>query len=592
MSLSDPFVPGSISTLEHARRAIEDLGRKFNALQAGHGVAGDAVDSFNGRTGAVVPVAGDYAPAFIGAVPITHLTDTDPHPQYQRELQKGLANGYAGLNILSHVPPEQLGSGLADNTTYLRGDGTWNVVVGGDGGGPAGPRVWYWDTPPSAPSLLDDEFNLPLAGWTSIGAAVPVTTVAGGKLDMSVPFTGAGFNLGGIEKALPPGNFSVITKLSELGTANYSIVGMHIRNVTTGKMLRFIMFRNSAAFTDTFIGVHRYDSLTVRTAVMAEVATAQLEFFLRISYDGTNISFDRSFDGVTWIRHYTEAIGVEFGASLPDRVGFSIDPYSGSTDGRLSAEFFRYYPLADQITGGLLSGGTIGAIIRTTWDPFIPDTVPHALTDEFDDPASLADWSQVYTGDAGVVCDIASTVSKGLYIEAPSVFARFRSLMKAIPAGDFTIHTAITNALLTPTSAVAAFHGIMIADGVTAGAGNQTMASIKKAQNGGLTMSRLTWGKYGDDATSAAEGTADWVNSTPIFLRVRRVSGAFFMAFSDDGQIWYETALALLGAMTPTHIGLALNNYAGGIARARFHYFRVYATGTQYKTGAVRNVMG
>jgi hypothetical protein len=43
----------------------------------------------------------------------------------EQTANKGTANGYAGLNSSIHVPTAQLGSGTADNTTYLRGDGTW-----------------------------------------------------------------------------------------------------------------------------------------------------------------------------------------------------------------------------------------------------------------------------------------------------------------------------------------------------------------------------------------------------------------------------------------------------------------------------------
>lgn len=61
---------------------------------------------------------------------LTGLTDDD-HTQYQKESEKGAANGYASLGADSLVPQDQLGTGVQDGSKFLRDDGTWQSAGGG-----------------------------------------------------------------------------------------------------------------------------------------------------------------------------------------------------------------------------------------------------------------------------------------------------------------------------------------------------------------------------------------------------------------------------------------------------------------------------
>jgi hypothetical protein len=248
------------------------------------------------------------------------------------------------------------------------------------------------------------------------------------------------------------------------------------------------------------------------------------------------------------------------------------------------------------LTKALGGGGSTLTAQYSAWDPFVPDTSPHADTDEFDDSATISDWTGIYTGDASVVNDIATTAERGMYFEAPSVQYRLRSRMKAIIAGDFTIHTAIAIGGRAPPANTIIGGGILLANGTTAAAGSQTAAIVARHgsfTSGALKAYRLTWANYGNDATSAAADSDEWAADI-AFLRVRRVSTTYYMAVSPNGENeWAERSITLLGGFTPTHVGLTFQNYGGvGTASMLAYYFRVYATGTQYKTGSARTVYG
>lgn len=82
----------------------------------------------------------------------------------EKTVHKGAANGYASLDSTGLVPKNQLGGGMADNTTFLRGDGSWVTAVGATGPtGPAGAdgkTILYGSSNPTGSDGVDGDFYI------------------------------------------------------------------------------------------------------------------------------------------------------------------------------------------------------------------------------------------------------------------------------------------------------------------------------------------------------------------------------------------------------------------------------------------------
>lgn len=310
--------------------------------------------SFNSGTGAITGLVmagiissvtrvavGKYAVAFASAQPdvnyTAHMTASDDNADPVFCYYSGLAGDYTVNGFTFFV----FGSGVPKDQEVVRVSIFRYAAPSASGGDEYGKR-FPWDVLPAVGTTEDDQFDGAAldAKWTPIGGAGLTTSVKRSWLFMRATPTGATFDCRGVEQVLPAGNFSCSTILLLMAN-QYSIPAIHIRNATTGAMVRWTMFHNSGSTSDSWIGVHRYNSLTNRTAIIAQTGFGLYEAAMRITNDGTNFRFDWSRDGYKWFNYVTEAVGTSFGAGMPDRIGLSLDPVSATLEGIAAFQAFR-----------------------------------------------------------------------------------------------------------------------------------------------------------------------------------------------------------------------------------------------------------
>lgn len=348
-------------------------------------VSGDSFLLTNAATGAAVwsPFGDGLSQAEVDALIATHAAAADPHTGYQREAEKGAANGYASLGATSLVPMTQLATGTPDGTKFVRDDGTL-VVPGGGGGGMSNPMTavgdiikggtagaaerlaigtaghvlkvvsgapaWAaeaggggstpgllvppFDVPPGTAHADDDEFGGSTlnAAWTApltSNAGNAITTTVANEILLIEPTAGSR-RAYGIRKPSPTGSFSVMAKLLISRAAGAAVApdtraGIFVAT-TAGRAHVLGAYHHSTGNNEAaYIGATTYSETADWSAWDGVQTTFGINYptwrWFRFVWDaGTStLSFEWSGDGFVW-----RTLGSRAAMTQPDRMGLVV----------------------------------------------------------------------------------------------------------------------------------------------------------------------------------------------------------------------------------------------------------------------------
>jgi len=256
------------------------------------------------------------------------------------------------LVLLNYKPnPTASIADTANSSSYAL-TASYALNGGGGGGGQAIYTKYDPFAPPTNPSVLNDEFTVSgsgiPSGWT-LATGSGTVTVLNGRCIIT-PLTGSGDNPTAIEKVLPTGGFTVLTRMELLGKNTYHNSAIYLRDTVSGKVTVFRIFcgpSNDIRLLNT--QVLRYNSFTSFNSISYEGGAFSPTVFHRIDFDGTTLYFARSFDGVEYDILFSEPASSWFSTQLPNRVGICASTINTSVGCKAVFDFFRHSstPFAD-----------------------------------------------------------------------------------------------------------------------------------------------------------------------------------------------------------------------------------------------------
>jgi len=215
----------------------------------------------------------------------------------------------------------------------------WAAPSGGGGGGGYG--VEPAAEPPALPHACDDEFDGPSLdpkwAWTNQGSAAASLDL--GSLVLDAPQNGGVHSWRILYQAFAPaGDFTIIAKVTA-GTypVNSHYSGLVLWNSANDRRIIWGPTQFNAASPNP--RGDRWTSASVYSASPSGNLTFwEPRYYLRVRKVGTDLKFDVSVDGITWLWEWTESIGTFLLAV--DRIGFGVNPFGGRAM-KLGVDFVR-----------------------------------------------------------------------------------------------------------------------------------------------------------------------------------------------------------------------------------------------------------
>lgn len=232
---------------------------------------------------------------------------------------------------------------VSNNTLTNLGSGVVSIVTGSDGGGGGGPvGLFFPDLPPASPHANDDEFDDASIGgaWTDWDHG-SVGTNTEGTYGLKIANSNAtGPKFAGLRRALPSGDWSIVTKVSLVAVladdAAASLILLEDATSATGDLKVFSLVYGStgvALYSQTWNDYQTFAA--TQASISADVGPTWI--YLRVRKSGSTYSQDFSHDGLSWMRLWTGTL-----AFTPAHIGLGCNNNGGAGTSEC-AGYFRFW---------------------------------------------------------------------------------------------------------------------------------------------------------------------------------------------------------------------------------------------------------